>query len=329
MKIVAVLLVLMGLGMSAWSQTENRPDSVPATEDSIQLDMELLKDFKAMLDSISNKTDFFSVSIGGGNRLFSVKNNNFNAQQPESRLAITPSVFYYHHSGFGINATAYFSKLDDKSQFYQYAFTPSYDYLKGKGIAFGASYTYYLKEKKLEQYTTPFNHELFGYLQTRKGWLRSGLSVGWGKGEYVEVRRLDTVIFTIPRSITDTTTVGLQDFSLTASVSHPFEWNSLFNSTDGLSLIPQLMLVAGAQHFDIDSRKRLSSSRKFVTISRNYISSDEENTGLRIQSAAFALSISYFIGGFSITPNYFISYYFPETDRPFSNIFSLTAAYMF
>lgn len=329
MKIVAVLIVLMGLSCSAWSQTENRSDSLLIPKDSIQLDMELLKDFKAMLDSISNKTDFFSVSIGAGNRLFSVKNNNFNAQQPESRLAITPSVFYYHHSGFGINATSYFSKLDGKSRFYQHAFTPSYDYLKGKAIAFGVSYTYYLKQKKLEQYTTPFNHELFGYIQTRKGWLRSGLSIGWGKGDYVEIRRLDTVIFAIPRSITDTTSVGLQDFSFTASISHPFEWNGLFKSTDGFSLFPQFMLVAGAQHFDISSRKRLTSSRKFITLSRNYISSDEENTGLRVQSAAFAISASYFIGGFSLTPNYFVSYYFPDTDRPFSNIFSLTAAYMF
>ncbi|WP_336514463.1 hypothetical protein [Pollutibacter soli] len=325
MKMVALLVVMMGLNISVFSQT----DSLSATKDSIELDMDLLKDFKAMLDSISNKTNFFSVSISGGNRLFSLKNNNFNAQQPENRLAITPSVFYYHHSGFGMNATAYFSKLDGKSQFYQYAFTPSYDYLKGKAIAFGISYSYYLKEKKLEQYATPFSHELFGYIQTRKGWLRSGFSIGWGKGQYVEVRRLDTVIFTIPRSITDTTTVGLQDFSFTASVSHPFEWNGLFKPIDGLSVIPQLMLVAGAQHFDVSSSKRLTSSRKFVTISRNYISSDQENTGLRIQSAAFALSVSYFIGGFSLTPNYFISYYFPETDRPFSNIFSLTAAYMF
>ncbi len=326
-----VWLLILGLCFSRLhAQEPVKKDSISQEiSDSIFLDKALLEDLKSMLDSMSRKISFFSVSVGAGYRLFSVKNNNFNAQQAINRIALTPSVFYFHKSGFGINAIAYLSSPEDRPEFYQYAFTPSYDYLGGKKISFGISYSYYLKEKDLRQYATPFNHELFVYIQTRKGWLRTGISAGWGTGSYSEISQADTLIFNIPRRLTDTTNIGLQDFSLTALVSHPFEWDEIFSSNDGISFIPQLMLVAGSQQYDIDSRKRLISNRKYRIVNRIYNSASTENTGFRIQSAAFAVNLSYYFGGFSISPGYFFSYYFPETDKHISNIFSVTAAYMF
>ncbi len=319
------------LTITAVTAQEPKDSSVVAKEmaDSIDIDKEMIAELKLLLDSISSKTSFFSVSVGVGNRLFSIRNNNFNAQQVNKRIALTPSAAWYHHSGFGISAVAFLSKPEQKIQFYQYAFSPSYDNLRGRNFSYGVSYTYYLVNKKTEDYATPFRHEGFAYLQSKKGWLRAGISAGYGKGHFTQVAQLDTVIFNIPRLITDTTRVGLQDFSLAASVSHPFEWDDIFKSGDGFSITPQIMLAAGAQMYDISSKKSIRSNRRLRVIQRSYNSNSTENTGLRFQTVAGSINLSYYSGSFSISPSYFFSYYLPESDEKTSHVFSITAGFIF
>jgi hypothetical protein len=326
----AVLLFLLFAYTSASAQ-ENSDSSkaVQAVSDSIDIDKQMLADLKSLLDSISSRTSFFSVSLGVGNRLFSIRNNNFNAQQVNKRIAFTPSAAWYHHSGFGLSAVAFLSKPEEKLQFYQYAFSPSYDNIRGKKFSYGVSYTYYLVDKKTEQYATPFRHEGFAYMQSKKGWLRTGLSAGYGKGHFVQVSQIDTVIFNIPRLITDTTKVGLQDFSLTASVSHPFEWDDIFKSGDGFSITPQVMVAAGAQTYDVNSKKSIRSTRRLRIVQRSYNANSTENTGLRFQTVAASVNLSYYSGSFSISPSYFFSYYLPESDEKTSHVFSITAGFIF
>ena len=297
--------------------------------DTLSIDKELLADLKAMLDSIADRSNYFSVSVGVTNRLFSIRNNNFNAQQANNKVALTPSAAWYHRSGFGFSAVAFLSKPDEKAAFYQYAISPSYDNLKGKNLAYGISYSGYIVDKRYEMYATPFRHEGFAYIYNRKGWLRTTLSAGYGKGKFTQVSSADTLIFNTPRFITDTSLVGLQDFSIAASVLHSFEWDDVFNRGDGFSLVPQIMIAGGAQQYDVHSKKSVQLLRRYRIIQRSYQSHSIDNTGLRFQTIAASLNLSYYIGSFSLSPSYFYSYFFPESDDKTSHVFSVTAGFIF
>jgi hypothetical protein len=332
------LLYLLGLSLSLSLAAQDKParDTLPLVDttliqtDSISIDKDMLADLRYLLDSMKIRKSFFSVELGVGNRLFSMRNINFNAQQVTSnRISFMPSVTYYHKSGFGMSAMAFLSTFDGNPKFYQYAFSPSYDYLNNKKVSFGLSYTYYLTRDDLSVYATPFKHELYGYLRGRKGWLRPGFSLGWATGTYTDIKQLDTVIFGIPRRFVDTSLIGLQDFSMTFSAAHYFDFEDLFKKEDGLSIVPVIMLVTGAQNYAADSKTTLFSGTRLRNITRRYSYETSGKTGLRFQSLAAALSINYYINKLSFSAGYFISYYLPETDKPFSHIFSITAGLTF
>jgi hypothetical protein len=331
-------LYLLGLLLSTTLIAQDEPvrDTLPLADsaivqtDSLVIDDDMLSDLRYLLDSMNIRKSFFSVDLGIGNRLFSVRNINFNAQQVTSnRISITPSVTYYHKSGLGINAMAFLSSFEGTPRFYQYAFSPSYDYLNNKKVSFGLSYTYYITRDDLSVYATPFKHELYGYVRGRKGWLRPGFSMGWAKGTYTDIKQLDTVIFGIPRRFVDTTKVGLQDFSMTFSAAHHFDYDDLFKKGDGLSIVPTVMLVSGAQNYAADSKTTVFSGTRLRNITRRYASGTTDKTGLRFQSLAASLSTTYFLDKLSVSAAYFISYYLPETDQPFTHIFSITAGLTF
>jgi hypothetical protein len=301
-----------------------------ASIDSLLSDEALLADLRSLLDSMGIRKSFFSVDLGVGNRLFSLRNNSFNAQQiAENRVSFTPSVSYYHKSGLGISATAFMSAFDGQASFYQYAFSPSYDYLNNRKVAFGVSYAYYLTRDDLSFYATPFRHELYGYVRGRKGWLRPGFNAGWASGSYQEISRLDTVVFGIPRRITDTSTVNLTDLAFGFSASHHIDFDDIFKKGDGLTIIPTAMLTLGAQTYDLQSKTTIISGSRLRNFTRRYNTTDFENTGLRFQSISFSLNASYFLDKLSLSGGYFLNYFIPDTDRKFTHVFSVSAGLTF
>jgi hypothetical protein len=305
------------------------PGTIPSI-DSLLSDEALLADLRSLLDSMGIRKSFFSVDLGVGNRLFSLRNNSFNAQQvAENRVSFTPSLSYYHKSGLGVSATAFMSAFDGKASFYQYAFSPSYDFLNSKQVAFGFSYTYYLTRDDLSFYATPFRHELYGYVRGRKGWLRPGFNAGWASGSYRQASQLDTIIFGVPRRITDTSTVDLTDLAFGFSASHHIDLDDIFRKGDGLTIIPMAMLTVGAQTYDLQSKTTVFSGRRLRYVSRRYNTTDFENTGLRFQSVSFSLNASYFISKLSVSGGYFLNYFIPDTDQKFTHVFSLSAGITF
>jgi hypothetical protein len=335
-KICFLYMLGILLSTSLIAQEEPIRDTLPLADtsllqtDSIEIDEDMLSDLRYLLDSMKIKKSFFSVDMGVGNRLFSVRNINFNAQQVTSnRISITPSLTYYHKSGFGISAMAFLSSFEGTPRFYQYAFSPSYDYLNNKKVSFGLSYAYYITREDLSVYATPFKHELYGYVRGRKGWVRPGFSMGWATGTYMDIKQLDTVIFGIPRRFVDTTLVDLQDFSMTFSAAHHIDFDDVFKKGDGFSIIPTVMLVAGAQNYAADSKTTLFSGTLLRRVTRRYESATTDKTGLRFQSLAASLSTTYFLDKLALSAGYFVSYYLPETDTPFTHIFSITAGLTF
>ena len=67
----------------------------------------VLKDLLYLLDSADVSTSYGLVSVGIGNRLFSLHNNTLNAKQSgTSTLVFTPTAGYFHKSGFSLSAGA-------------------------------------------------------------------------------------------------------------------------------------------------------------------------------------------------------------------------------
>ncbi len=311
------------------SDTSRLIPDIISSSDSLLVDEAFLKELRLLMDSLEMNTSFFMVNIGVGNRLFSLRNNNFNAHQiTTNKLSSTPSASYYHKSGLGFSAATFVTSDSGKVQFYQYALSPAFDYMKGKHLAYGVSYTRYFTKNDVSFYTTPFKNELFAYIQARKGWIKPGLSLGWANGDYREIIQFDTVVFGITRRIVDTTRVKLQDLSLVGSVSHVFDWDNILKRGDNISIIPQFSLVAGAQRYDTDSKGKFMLGKK-GRITRRYNYSSIENTGFRLQAIAMSINVTYFISKFSITPQYFLSYYIPESEKKFINIFSIMAGISF
>lgn len=287
----------------------------------------LLLELRSLLDSIGRQKSFLSVSLSVTNRLFSAKNIALNAQQASTGLtALTPSVSYIHKSGFGLSATGYARKINGTSMLYQTAISPSYDYF-GSKVIYGISYSHYAKKKNLSTAVTPFDHELYAYIQSRKKWLRPSLAMGWANGIYRDVQiRADPRFQN--RMLYDTSLVKINDFSLIGSVSHTFSFKKVFVKEGLLLLIPQFTLIGGLQQYNVSTktstqlvRPRDARLDRFRNI---YKVSNSSSSSMSLQTAAFSASLGWSLQSFSISSGYFCGYYF-DTDNQsrFSHIFNL------
>jgi hypothetical protein len=188
-------------------------------------------------------------------------------------------------------------------------------------------------------YGTPLNDEIYGYINSRKGWVRPGLDLGFAKGAYQETGYVDTTktirildtLYRIPIRIYDTTHTRVTDVTVMGTVEHEFEWEGLLSKDDDLSIIPSFNLVAGIQDYDVQSKyKAAFGSLLGKSRYRNFNNASSENTGFQLQSVGFTLSATYFIGKFSISPLYYVSYYLPTTTtNRFSQIFMIYAGILF
>lgn len=277
----------------------------------------LMQELRSLLDSSSQAESFLSINLSASNSLFSVKNSAFNAQQSNSEvMAILPSVSYFHKSGFGFSATGYARNIDGTPSLYQFALSPSYDHI-GKSMVYGVSYTYYSKNKDFLDVVTPYDNELYSYIQARKIWLRPSLSLGWAKGKYQDVS-----VVQIKRSgdyywMIDTSNVTINDFSVSGAISHSFSFKDVIIKNDMFSIVPHLSLIGGIQGYSTFSKskvlgeglkeKELDRIRKRYNISTNHLSS------FTLQTAAFSTNFSWYLKSFSVSLGYFLGYYFDNS----------------
>jgi hypothetical protein len=211
----------------------------------------LLVELRSLLDSMNKPVSFFSFYTSVSNRLYSTKNNAFNAQQySNSNMAVSPSISYYHKTGLGFSATSYMSTVDGKFSLYQTALSPSFDKINKK-IMYGVSYSYYIK--KMSTVSTPYEHEIYAYVQGRKKWLRPSLAFGWAEGEYKDVSVIPIKLNGNYRWISDTSKVTLNDLSLIAGLSHSFVFDHIFTKKDALHLVSKILttsLFTGIEDID-------------------------------------------------------------------------------
>lgn len=339
------LLVMLFASTVAFSQTTKDTSTINYTKeyvDSLLSNDSLMKEFNEFVDSITGNKSYFDVSMGIGNRLFSVKNNVFNSQQASTnKLTLTPTLSYIHKSGFGLSWTSFVVFDSASTQVAHHAITPSYDYTKSDDVGFGLSFTHYFINENNSFSSTPFQNELYGYVNGKKGWLQPGLALGWAKGNYREAfettRTFDTVINGILRSFTitrrDTVKTNLRDVSVTGYLQHEFEWYEIFGKKDELNITPVLMLVGGETKYQVaqtTSRNGLLRPKLFKTVRST---SANGSSGFRFQSLGLNVSATYTTGKFYISPQYYLDYYLPNDltagEKRTTSVFNVTVGVTF
>jgi len=341
MKKVILLVAFFGtmllVSPNCFAQYSSRLDSLFAKGDTTAVMDSLMKGFDAFMDSLSQPKSFFSISAGMGNRSFSIKNNSLNTQETTHQLSFTPTLGYYHKGGLGISATGFLANVGNNFHFYQYAITPSFDYINEK-ISAGISYTRYLGKDTATLNASPYDNDFYAYFNVhRKSW-RYGIAAGYATGNFNDklsypdsVQRFSTLLqrlVWVHVTKTIESTNQIKDFSLSASVRKDFEWSGLLTRSDNLTAGITAFLVTGVSK--IKTNTNINYATKRITLAkfkRSYNSADGNQ--FQVQSAALSVSLFYSIGKFSILPVWFMDYYLQDTDQKFSQVFSLSLAYNF
>jgi hypothetical protein len=228
----------------------------------------LLKDFDAYLDSLSIRTSFFNISAGVGTGYFSFRDNTALNINTVRQALFSPQVNYFHKSGLGLSATGFLISENGKLNPYQFAISPSYDYVKPAHISAGISYTRYFNRKDLSFYTTPIRNELYTYFNYRKWWLEPGIAVGYGWGSKTEYTKQEVEIYRKRLKHSKTNTIyirqdeSVKDLSLLVSVRHTFNWYNILDKKDFFSVTPAFLLSAGTQNFGLNTS--FSSNSKYL-----------------------------------------------------------------
>jgi len=334
-KRASILLVAIILCLSAFSQT-GKIDSLFNSRDTTAVIDSLMKDFDQFLDSLAMPKSFFNVSLGAGTGFFSFENKSSFVTTTVKKLIISPSVGYFHKSGFGLSATAFTINDNTGFNFYQFAFSPSYDLIRKK-FSTGISYTRYINKDSLEFYTTPIQNEIFAYFTYKKLWVRPTInfSFGWGsKASYEKQKlvRLSRLLSAGNRYyITVKNTESVQDFSMTFSLRKNFDWYNVLGKGDNVTVSPAILLNAGTQTFGFNT----SYSYNFSAIRANSLPSNSDisdNTQFALQSISFALRGSYLKGKFLIQPQVLFDYSlvnYQDELRNFNTVFFVTVRYSF
>jgi hypothetical protein len=313
-------------------------DSLFAKGDTTAVMDSLMRGLDEFLDSLSRPKSFFSISTGIGNRTFSIKNNALNAQEATTRqLSFTPTLGYYHKNGLGIGFTGFLTSLNNQLRFYQYAVTPSYDYISHK-ISAGISYTRYFGKDTATLDSSPYDHDIYAYFNIHHGNWRYGIAPGYAIGNFKDKISYSDSILHFNNLLqkyewlryrkTIESNNHIKDFSLSASVRRDFEWYGLFSKTDNLSASITAYLVTGTSK--IRTSTHISYATKRLTLARfKKTYDDADGNGFQVQSAALSASLFYTIGKFNLQPIWFMDYYFQDTDQHFSQVFSFSFAYNF
>lgn len=294
-------------------------------------------DFLKMLNDFDKSVSYFQLSAGIGNTLLNGDHIAIKSLQNMNELVFTPSVEYFHKSGFGISATGFLMNENGETDFYQYAVSPSYQYTKSKVINASVAYVHYSIKDEYNATSSPIQNDFYGSIVFKKPFINPGISVGYSLGKSYEIIKIDTVLKIQNQNrrihYTDTVNILLKSFSLSGSLKHDFDFYSLFFPNDGLRFAPELLLNTGINVYKIKHNSSLSdfnafTKRKLKKIRHFFTQS--ENQKWQIQSLALDLDLNYVIGKFNFEPDLYLEYYLPKTsDKRFVQIYNFNIGMTF
>ena len=298
--------------------------------DSLKILNDIFKDdLLKLLDSTESPKSTVKISLGIGNKFFSVKNNSINTSQSQvNKIYYTPSVSYHHKSGLSLGLTPYITGDNGTLKFYQTAAIIGYDF-ENDYISTGISYTHYFANNNSYNNNSIYQHDIYSFIQYTKSYVSPTLSLGYSAGNFKEIN-----LYSISRiTIKDSTNNNIQNFSISAGIEHSFTADSIFNKKDAFLFTPQLTLQAGSEKYTTTHTNSSRAYEAFLKGKRtNKIRSRSKttNAGLALQSLALSLDATYSFGKFFISPNIYSDYFLQETtDKKLTTLFSMSFGVIF
>ena len=293
------------------------------------IDSTLIADLAKLLDSTQVPKSYLNVDFGIGNREFSSNNNAINADQSVvNKLYFTPSIAYFHKSGFNFSITPYLSNINGALKLFQTAVSPGYGY-DNKKVTTSVSYTHYFADNKTYNGNSTFQDEFYSFFKYKKLYLQPVVTLGYAKGNFREINLDSIIVLGSKRYIKDSTHNSIKAFNVSIGVEHNFENDNIFTKDDNITITPQLILNFGNEKFTSTHVNKLFA--RAVNRGRKVRSlTSTDNTSFAPQSLAFSLTVNYEIGSFYIMPNYYADYYLQSTTgNKLSSIFSISFGYNF
>jgi hypothetical protein len=337
--IYTVLTIACCFSVSSIKAQENL-DAIFAGKDSTAVMDSIMQELDAYLDSLAEPKSFFNLSVGIGTGFFNFKTGNSVNLNTSTRAVVTPAIAYYHKSGLGFSATSFFLQSQGRLNLYQYALSPSFDYVVKKNFSTGIAYSFYKTKDDLNFYTTPIQHEMYAYFNYKKWWLQPGvsLSYGWGsntrydeseKSELQALRKLlaqrsgRPVVYSKQEE-------RVEDFAMTLSVKHNFIWTGIIGKRDNITITPVALLTSGTQRFGFNT-SYTSGLKNTTTITdllpgNSYVS---DKTDFEPVSTAMVLRVAYSAGPFYLQPQVLFDYYLHNADKRLTTAASVAAGITF
>jgi hypothetical protein len=290
-----------------------------------------------MFGGLSESSSYVRINVGFGNKLYTTQDRAIEALQNGSQLVVTPSVAYYHKSGFGISGSAFLLSENGQAEFAQYSITPFFNYTKGRVADAMVSYSHYFERSVYSTNTSPVQNEYFGSVVFKKPWLKPGISAAYSSGTFHEIIKIDTTVRIANQRIhikyTDTTTTKLTTFSLTGTVGHTFTFFNIFAAHDGIGITPQISVITGVNNYSVSHKSTLANYNAFtkkLAKRIRHFQSQAGNSKYEAQSLGLDLDLNYSIGKFYVEPEAYMDYYLPNTnDNRFTQIFNVNIGITF
>jgi hypothetical protein len=327
-----IFLFFTGILLHSKSFGQISPSDKQLMDSLLQYD-EALK----MFDNYNKPSSYFRVNIGFGNKLFSSEDRAIESLQNSNQLVISPSVAYYHKTGFGISFSSFLLNENSRTDFYQYSLAPFYNYSRGKIVDALLSYTHYFQKDVYSPNTSPVQNEYYGSLVFKKPWLKPGISAGYSSGVFHEIINIDTTIRIGAQRVrikyTDSTNTKLSTFSVAGTVEHTFTFFKIFSRKDGLGFTPQFSFITGMNSYTVSHSSTLTNYNSFTKkrLKRiRHFQSQGKNNQYEPKSLGLDLDLNYSIGRFYFEPELYLDYYLPKTnDSRFTQIFNVNVGLTF
>jgi hypothetical protein len=282
----------------------------------------LMTELDDLFSFITKKeTSYADVSLTAGNGNFTLRNIDAasSSYKITNRLVVSPSAGYFHKSGVGAQWSSFFAGANGSLKPYQHQASFFYDYLKGKKISLGISYSRLFTDgAAVDFFTSPFKNNYNIYAALKKGRLKPSVSFNYSSGSYTDVfvRPLFTLYYK----------VNITEFATTASLRYSFTKKGWLTGRDYLLFTPRIALISSGQKAvtaNPDNNIRLNRLLANGLVPQRSVSSFQP------QVMALYLSADYILGKWYLHPQLYIDYYLHTADRRSFSSFSITTGFLF
>ena len=327
------IALFIGIGFS--NAQKPHKDIAPVDLEVEDYDV-LFSELDSFLDSLLAPRSYLLFSVGLSNSIYNFESKGSFFLEAGKRFTYTPSLAYYHRSGFGINASSAVINDGQKVNPYMFILSGSYDHIKNTKFITGISASRFFTKDSLSFYTSPLQNELYAYFTYRDFFVKPSVAInyGWGsRSAYSEREEYINSIRLRPNGFTRIDTKeSVTDFTVSTSIRKDFYWLDVLMGNDFVRLTPQILFTSGTQKFGFNQTSKTYGTARLT--GNNILYSSEEvylDDQLSFQPLSLTgfIKTEYSIGKVFIQPQIAFDYYFPARSNNFSTFFTLNAGVIF